>query len=117
MQSKIRFFEGEQHKKGSNVQGEVSVGADEHVERLVRCSYVMREDGQATIRSRGDQNRGQRHTTWVVQTCQACGQLCPRRSVCQTRGPRARRQEAGEKRRDKGWEGKWIVFGLKKFKR
>ena len=46
VQSKISFSGGEQNKKrDSSVQVEVSVEVNEHVERLVRRTYVLREDG------------------------------------------------------------------------
>ena len=39
------FFEGEQNKKGSNLQAEICVDVDERAERLVRCTHLRREDG------------------------------------------------------------------------
>ena len=39
------FLEGEQNKIGSDVQVEISVEVDEHVEQWVRCAHVVREDG------------------------------------------------------------------------
>ena len=39
------FLQGEQNKKGSNVQVEVGVEADVQVERLVRCTYMLHEHG------------------------------------------------------------------------
>ena len=72
-------------KGGSSVQVEVSGEVDEHVEKPLRCTHVLREDGgKATIESRSDQNRGQ---------------PCARRSVL-----RACWREARTKRRDEGLE-------------
>ena len=39
------FFKGEQSKKGSNGHVEVCVEVGEHVERLVRRTHVLCEDG------------------------------------------------------------------------
>ena len=44
-QNKIWFFTGGKNKKGdSSVQVEISVEAEEHVERLLRCTDMLRED-------------------------------------------------------------------------
>ena len=44
MQDKKRFFQGEQNKTGgSRVQVKVSVEVEEHFERFVRCTHVLRD--------------------------------------------------------------------------
>ena len=44
VQDNVSFFQGEQNKTGgSRVQVEVSVEVEEHIERLVRCTHVLRD--------------------------------------------------------------------------
>ena len=68
----FRPLEGVQNKKDFYVQVKICVEVYEQVERLVRCTNVMREDGA--------QNRSQRHATSVVHTDE---QSCAGRRVCQ----------------------------------
>ena len=48
MQRKIRLFEKEENNGfGPTVQVEIRVEVDEHAERLVRLTNVVREDGES----------------------------------------------------------------------